>query len=191
MRVARRERAARGRDAQHASGRQQGVLPRARHACRPRDRAKRQQSGFGAMVSFELKGALEHAKAFLHGAAPVLAGGVARRRREPGRSSGQHDARGDGDRGARGRRDSLTAWCACRSASSTPRTCCATCRTASTRWVSFRRASHAAGNRRRIAPCGRDFATLAVHVVRACPVGESSGMGRFHCGRCGVTSRIR
>ncbi|HEX7374307.1 MAG TPA: cystathionine gamma-synthase [Steroidobacteraceae bacterium] len=31
------------------------------------DIARRQQSGFGAMVSFELEGTLEHAKAFLHG----------------------------------------------------------------------------------------------------------------------------
>lgn len=29
--------------------------------------ARRQQSGFGAMVSFELQGTIEHAKAFLHG----------------------------------------------------------------------------------------------------------------------------
>ena len=69
-------------------------------------------------------------------------------------------------------RASPTRCCACRSASKPSRICCATCRTASRRWVSSRRASHAAGDWRCVAPGGRDFATLAVHVVRPRPVGE-------------------
>ncbi len=65
--------------------------------------AREQQQGFGAMVSFELRGGLARVPAFLDDTRALLARRVARRRREPGRASGQHDARGDGRDGARTR----------------------------------------------------------------------------------------
>ena len=66
------------------------------------DIAKRQQSGFGAIVTLEVDGRHRWRATLLRSARALLAGRVARRRREPGRASGDDDARGDGARGARG-----------------------------------------------------------------------------------------
>ena len=63
--------------------------------------AKRQQSGFGAIVTLEVAGGVDGAQALLRGARVVLAGRVAGRRREPGGASGHDDACGHGARSAR------------------------------------------------------------------------------------------
>ncbi len=49
--------------------------------------AKRQQAGFGAMVSFELRGGIPECVCLPRRAADVLAGGIAGRRGEPRRAS--------------------------------------------------------------------------------------------------------
>ncbi len=61
--------------------------------------AVKQQSGFGAMISFELKDT-EEVKVFLDQSALFFPGGIPGRRGKPGRAPGQHDPCLDGSAGA-------------------------------------------------------------------------------------------
>ncbi len=85
--------------------------------------ARRQQTGFGAIVTFELAGGIPAVKAFVAGLAYFLPGRVPRWGREPRRTPRLDDPRGDG----RSRRDgppgSLTDCCVYQSVSRPSRTC--------------------------------------------------------------------
>ena len=80
---------------------------------------KRQMSGFGSMISFELKGGYEAGRQPDGQRAPGDAGGVARRRGDADRAPGVDDARGHVARPTGSRAASPTGWCATRSASRT------------------------------------------------------------------------
>ena len=62
--------------------------------------AQRSRPASARMLSFELHGGIRQVRAFLDGLQLLLARRIARRCREPGRASGEHDARGDGCGGA-------------------------------------------------------------------------------------------
>ena len=85
-----------------------------------------QQTGFGAMVSFDLHGSRGERQGAAQPHPPVLTRRVAGRGRKPDRASGQHDACRHGRSSAYSRRHSATHWCVCRSASRTARTSLAT-----------------------------------------------------------------
>ena len=83
--------------------------------------ARRQQSGFGAMLSFELAGGETGGGGVSRRTRMLYARRITRRRREFDRSSRQHDACGHGGIGAAAGRDRRWDCCACRSASRMPR----------------------------------------------------------------------
>ena len=83
---------------------------------------KRQMRAFGGMISVELDGDLAGATRFLERCRAVRARREPRRRREPDRASGAHDARLDPGRRCAPRSASATRWCGSRSASRTSTT---------------------------------------------------------------------
>ena len=82
--------------------------------------ARRQQAGFGAMLSFELAGGEPAVAAFLDGPRVLHARRIARRGRESDLASGQHDACRHGGSGASDAPVSARGCCGCRSESRMP-----------------------------------------------------------------------
>ena len=85
--------------------------------------ARRQQSGFGAMLSCRVQGRRARGGGVSRRTRVLHARRVARRGGELGRASGQHDARGHGRSGPQRWPGSGRGCCACRSESRMPRTC--------------------------------------------------------------------
>ena len=122
---ARRERAARrGAMLARTSGRRACYYPGPADAPRPRARAP---AAAGLRRDGQLSscaGGLAQRAGVPRQRLPVLARRVARRRREPRRASGEHDARRDGRSGARARGHHRRRCCVCRSASRAARATC-------------------------------------------------------------------